>query len=271
LVVKQYPAARTQIDFACPDAPGRIGVPASTVTVLGRPRDARLGWLHSKNWDEHVDNLEQMASTPGFLVLRDRILELARLGPSDRLLDIGAGTGLLALAAAPRVARVSALDVSPAMCRHLERKLNRLEIGNAEILLNTATALPLADDAVDVVLSNYCFHHLSDPEKGRALAEIERVLRPGGRLVFADMMFRVSIVNRRDRAVISLLVKRMVQHGPAGLLRLMKNATRIASGRWEYPARVEWWQDALLQTGFVDVTVQALDHEGGIAFARKPE
>ncbi len=234
-----------------------------------RPR--RLRWLRAKNWEEHVDDLERMADSPGFRALRDRILELARLGASDRLLDIGAGTGLLALAAAPHVAQVSALDVSPAMCRHLEYKLNRLGIANAEILLNTATDLPLADAAVDVVLSNYCFHHLSDPEKTRALAEIRRVLRPGGRLVFGDMMFRVSIANRRDRTVIALLVKRMIQHGPAGLLRLAKNATRILAGRWEHPASVEWWHDALLAAGFVEVAVQALEHEGGIASARKPE
>ena len=65
-----------------------------------------------------------MARNPGFLALRDRVLELARLRASDRLLDIGAGTGLLALAAAPRVERVFALDVSPAMGEHLERKFS---------------------------------------------------------------------------------------------------------------------------------------------------
>jgi len=212
-----------------------------------------------------------MADSPGFRALRDRILEIARPGARDRLLDVGAGTGLLALAAAPHVATVSALDNSPAMCRHLESEFRRLGIENAEVLLSSATELPLADSAVDIVVSNYCFHHLSAPEKSRALAEIGRVLRPGGRLAFGDMMFRVGLANRRDRAVIALLVGRMIRRGPAGLLRLAKNATRIAAGRWEHPASVEWWHDALLHAGFVEVTVQALEHEGGIAFARKPE
>ena len=212
-----------------------------------------------------------MARSPGFLALRDRILELARLRARDCLLDVGAGTGLLALAAAPRVERVFALDVSPAMCGHLERKLTRLGVDNAEVVVNSATALPLADGGVDVVVSNYCFHHLRDREKARALAQIRRVLRPGGRLVFADVMFRISIVKRRERAVIGLYVSRMLRHGPSGLLRLMRNVTRMLAGRWEHPASVEWWRTALLDAGFVDVDVQALAHEGGVAVARKPE
>ena len=209
-------------------------------------------------------------SLAGFLALRDRILELARLRAGDRLLDIGAGTGLLALAACARVKRVFALDVSQAMCGHLERKLSRLGVDNAEVVVDSATALPLADGGVDVVVSNYCFHHLRDREKARALAQIRRVLRPGGRLVFADVMFRISIVKRRDRAVIGLFVSRMLRRGPSGLLRLMRNVTRMLAGRWEHPASVEWWQGALLAAGFIDVEVQALAHEGGIAVARKP-
>lgn len=233
-------------------------------------RGAVPRWLSAKDWDQHVDDLEQMADSPGFRELRDRIIELAALSAGEHVLDVGAGTGLLALAAAPQVAHVSALDDSPAMCAHLQRKLSRLGITNAEVLMNTATDLPLDDGAVDVVLSNYCLHHLSDAEKGRALAEIRRVLRPGGRLVFGDMMFSLGVASRRDRAVLSLLVRRMIRRGPAGVSRLLKNATRIATGRWEHPASVGWWRDSLLDAGFVQVAVRALDHEGGIACARRP-
>jgi ubiquinone/menaquinone biosynthesis C-methylase UbiE len=230
----------------------------------------RLRRSRSKNWDEHVDDLEQMASSGAFQALRDRILELARLRANDHLLDVGAGTGLLALAAAPHVARVSALDVSPAMCDHLRAKLDRAGVSNVEVLVDTATDLPLADGTFDVVLSNYCFHHLTDAEKRRALLEIGRVLRPGGRLVFADMMFRVTVTSQRDRAVIALLVKRMLRRGPAGLVRLCRNAARVLTRSWEHPASVDWWRDALLGAGFAEVTVRALEHEGGIAFARRP-
>jgi ubiquinone/menaquinone biosynthesis C-methylase UbiE len=210
-----------------------------------------------------------MADSPGFQKLRDLILERARLSASDRLLDIGAGTGLLAQAAAREVTRVVALDRSPAMCGHLERKFTRLELTNAEVLLGDATNLPLADNAIDVVVSNYCLHHLSDADKSRALIEIGRVLRPGGRLVFADMMFRIGIADRRDREVIALMVRRMARRGPSGVLRLLRNAMRVVSGRGEHPASVGWWRRALLDAGFTEVTVLALEHEGGIALARK--
>lgn len=223
-----------------------------------------------KNWDAHVEHIERLTETPAFGDLRRRIVALARLQTTDTLLDVGAGTGLLALAAAPRVAHVTALDVSPAMCERLETKRRQLGIENVAIVMGSATELPLADDAVDVVVSNYCFHHLSDNEKARALAEIWRVLRPGGRLVLGDMMFGLNLAHRRDRAVILRLVRRMLGHGPAGLLRVMRNAARVITGRGEHPARVDWWRDALLRARFVEVSAHPLDHEGGIASARRP-
>jgi ubiquinone/menaquinone biosynthesis C-methylase UbiE len=252
-----------------PLAPARWDCGRGSARIPNLPKRHPAGpkWLRSKDWDEHVEPMEQMADSPGFHALRDRILRLARLRASDRVLDIGAGTGLLALAAAPHVMEVWAVDNSPAMCRHLEAKLNRLGINNVRVLDDSATDLPLADGTVDVVLSNYCFHHLSDSEKRQTLAEIGRVLRPGGRLVFADMMFRVSVTNPRDRAVLRLLLTRMIRRGPGGLMRLLKNAVRIAARHWEHPATVEWWRGALSEAGFVDVDVRALEHEGGIAVA----
>jgi ubiquinone/menaquinone biosynthesis C-methylase UbiE len=224
----------------------------------------------AKRWDAHVDDMEELAGSRAFAALRDRVIELARLRPQDHVLDIGAGTGLLTLAAAPGVGHVSALDISPSMCDRLRRKLDSGAIENVEVLRGTATALPLADDSVDAVISNYCLHHLDDADKGQALQEIARVLHPGGRLVFADMMFDLDLADARNRVVIVLLIRRVLSHGLAGMARLAKNAARIAIGRWERPATVDWWREALRLAGFTAVSVQALDHEGGIARAYAP-
>lgn len=235
----------------------------------GRRRLSPLSWRRSKSWDDHVADVERLTDTPGFRSLRRQILELAGLDAEDRVLDIGAGTGLLALAAAPKVRKVSALDISPAMCGRLRAKVARLPRSNIDVLVGNATDLPLGDRSADVVLSNYCFHHVCDADKRRALDEVRRVLRPGGRLVIGDMMFQVGLRGTRERALIMGFVRSMLRRGPAGILRLLKNAVRLASGRGEHPASVDWWRGALEEAGFASVAVWPLDHEGGIAVARR--
>lgn len=225
----------------------------------------------AKSWEDHVKDVQELAESPGFRHLREQIIAAAGLEVSDRVLDIGAGTGLLTLAAAPKVARVIAVDSSPAMCRHLEAELTRRSIDNADVLVGSASDLPLPDKSVDLVLSNYCFHHLKDEDKRRALAEAIRVLRPNGRLVVGDMMFQIGLRQARDRAVIFRFAGEMLRRGPAGILRIAKNAIRLLTGRGEHPASIEWWCHALHQAGFGDIVVRALQHEGGIATARRPE
>ena len=227
-------------------------------------------WIRAKNWDKHVGDIERIVQSPGFHRLRDEIIGLARLGPQDHVLDIGCGTGLLSLKAAPLAAYVWALDVSPSMCRHLGAKFARDGIANAAVLVSSATDLPLASDSIDVVISNYCFHHLSDADKRRALAEVRRVLIPGGRLVIGDMMFRVGLGEARSRAIVLRFAMQMLRRGPAGVLRLLNHAVRLLTGRGEHPTTVEWWHDALLDAGFTGVMAWPLDHEGGIAIARQP-
>jgi ubiquinone/menaquinone biosynthesis C-methylase UbiE len=238
---------------------------------------ARLRWLpdprrrRAKSWENRVAAVEQLSASPGFVRLRQEIIAAAELQAEDRVLDIGAGTGLLALAAAPHVRRVSAIDISPAMCRYLETKLGDQADPNVDVLVGSAAELPLGADSVDVVLSNYCFHHLRETDKQRALAEVRRVLRPGGRFVFGDMMFHVGLRDSRDRKLIARFVRSMLRRGPAGIWRLLKNAVRVVSGRGEHPAGVAWWQSALRDAGFTGVEVWPLDHEGGIAVARRAQ
>ena len=224
----------------------------------------------TKNWDAHVAHAEEIARGTGFGLLRDRILELAAPSPSDVAVDIGAGTGLLSHPLADRISTLWAIDISPLMGEYLRAKATSAGLENIETVTASAVSLPLVDDSADLVVSNYCFHHLDDAGKRRALEEIRRVLRPGGRLVFGDMMFRVSMADGRDRRVVATKVRAMLRKGPAGVVRLARNAGRLVSGRWERPARAEWWSRALADAGFVDVTVAALEHEGGIATARRP-
>jgi ubiquinone/menaquinone biosynthesis C-methylase UbiE len=165
---------------------------------------------------------------------------------------------------------VWAIDSSPAMREYLRVKATSAGLHNVEAVLASAVSLPLVDGVADLVVSNYCLHELRHTDKDRALAEARRVLKPGGRLVIGDMMFSLNPMQSRDRYVVIIKLRKIVRRGLPGVWRLLKNAARLASGRWEYPANAAWWQEALKRSGFDHVTIEMLAHEGGIAMAEAP-
>lgn len=224
----------------------------------------------AKDWDRHVWETQQLAQTRGFRRMRERIMARARLSPRDRVVDVGAGTGLLALGIAPEVRDVRAVDISPAMTSYLRRRAAELGLENLAPITATAIDLPLPDESSTVVVSNYVYHHLSDADKQAGIEEAFRVLRPGGRIVVGDMMFRPDLTDQRSRRIIGAKVRSLLRRGPAGLLRILKNALRYLTGNWEQPADPEWWRQALERAGFDQVEVQPLEHEGGLVSAVKP-
>jgi len=226
--------------------------------------------LLRRSWDGRVEHAEEVARGPGLQALRDRIVALACPVPGEVVVDLGSGTGLLALAFAGAAQKVWAVDSSRAMGEHLRVKADSAEFESVRIVHASATCLPLVDGAADLVVSNYCFHEMSESDKRRALAEAFRVLRPGGRLVIGDMMFSISLRSSRDRRLVGEMVLAIGRRGLPGMLRVLKNGLRVAVGRWERPQTAEWWREALETGGFEDVSVEVLRHEGGIASAHRP-
>jgi ubiquinone/menaquinone biosynthesis C-methylase UbiE len=220
-------------------------------------------------WDGRVDAWEGVARTPGFIELRERITRLASPLPQDCVLDLGAGTGLLTLALAPRVRTVEAVDASPPMLARLREHAEAARYRNVTTTVADLRSLPLPDCAYTLVVSNYAFHHLDHAGKALALSEARRVLRPGGRLVIGDMMFRLSL-RRRDRRLVAGKVIAIARRGPAGAVRLARNAARLGMGRWEHPESPESWADLLAERHFRDISILLLAHEGGIATAHRP-
>jgi SAM-dependent methyltransferase len=103
--------------------------------------------------------------------------------PLGSALEIGAGTGYfsLNLAAEGLVGPLTATDISPGMLRSLERTAAELGV-EVETVVAEAEELPFEDDSFDLVLGHAILHHI--PDLDRAFAEFERVLRPGGLIIF---------------------------------------------------------------------------------------
>ena len=220
-------------------------------------------------WDGRVEAWEDVAAGQAFLALRDRVIECAQPTADDDVVDLGAGTGLVSLAVAPRVHEVAAVDISARMLERLDAAAASDGVCNVRTVEADLRHLPLEDEWATLVVSNYAFHHLDDAGKELALSEARRVLQPGGRLVICDMMFSLSL-DSRDRRVVWEKVWAMLKRGPAGVVRILKNAGRVVAGKWEQPARPETWVEMLKARGFVDVQVELLQHEAAIATARRP-
>lgn len=127
------------------------------------------------------------------------LADLAGLRPGARVLDVGAGTGYLTLALAKRVGRdglVVAVDSSAELLSVLEAKAAKADLSPPiRCVRCSALALQFPDDEFDAVCSSYLLHELVEGAP-RALAEMHRVLRPGGRLVLADYR-RIEDLSRR--------------------------------------------------------------------------
>src|SRR3954447_1096085 len=118
---------------------------------------------------------------------KELLVDQAAPAPGQRILDLGCGTGTLALQVKQRVpqADVVGLDADPEMLAQARTKAEEADV-ELELTEGFSTELPYEDGSFDRVLSTLFFHHL-DPEPKRVTArEIARVLRPGGELHVAD-------------------------------------------------------------------------------------
>jgi SAM-dependent methyltransferase len=160
------------------------------------------------------------------------------LQPDDDLLEVGCGSGGLLAEQASHVGHVAGLDASELQVRMArERLADRIAAGTAEIVLGDAMALPWEDSRFSVVGSLNCLKFVPDPPK--ALREMHRVLRPGGRLV-------LTIDKQSDK------------WGRSGEVDAM--------GQWQWSE--EDARRMMEEAGFADISVADMPTRLGLQFVR---
>lgn len=226
-------------------------------------RQQRFWTRRAASWDHGAGN------NPGLVRVVEAVLAEAAAAPGARVVDLGCGSGQLALRIAPEVASVLAVDVSAAMIDLLAANSGRAGVANVEGRAVPIEHLDLAPGSIDVVISNYALHHLRDPDKALAVEKAAGWLAPGGRLVVGDMMFGRG-GDARDREIISSKLVLMVKKGPAGWWRIAKNAGRYLLRFQERPVSMAAWVEMFERAGLVDVAAIPVVNEAAVVRGTKP-
>jgi ubiquinone/menaquinone biosynthesis C-methylase UbiE len=113
-----------------------------------------------------------------------RVADVSRPQAHWRVLDVATGAGHTAFALAPRVASVTAIDLTPEMLDQARKLGDELQVSNVQFQIADIHSLPFADGSFELITCRRAAHHFSNIQ--RALDEMRRVLVPGGRIVIDD-------------------------------------------------------------------------------------
>ena len=157
-------------------------------------------------WAEDLDYPPELANVPdaaaeSFAGVANPF-SLGRLEPGERVVDLGCGAGTDSLVAAQMVApggRVTGIDMTPEMLAKARDAAEELGAENVEFVEGEIEHLPFADGSVDVVISNGVIDLV--PDKDAVFDEIDRVLRPGGRLQVADVVIHHEVSEDARRRI----------------------------------------------------------------------
>ena len=158
------------------------------LAILG----AALWWRKNPSACPYSQRLFIELPHPG--ITRGRLIEILQPRAGERVLEIGPGTGYYTFEMAARLdgGQVDVFDIQQEMLDHVVREANKRGVTNVNPALGDAQSLPYSGDSFDAVVLITVLGEIPDQE--RALKEVARVLKPGGRLIVGEMFFDPHVV-----------------------------------------------------------------------------
>jgi ubiquinone/menaquinone biosynthesis C-methylase UbiE len=202
------------------------------------------------HWASFYDGLVNLMTLGQASRLRRMTVDQALLKAGEKVLDVGCGTGGVTIPAKLRVGkdgRVTGIDPAPEMIAVARRKAKRAGI-EIDFRVGVIESLPFPDETFDVVTSSLMMHHLPQHLQVKGLAEIWRALKPGGRLLIADMMRPSPSFLKRFFTSLALHHGHGIQFGIEDLPKLLQKAGF---------AEIKQLGDHFLTIGFVRATKPA--------------
>ncbi len=250
-----------------PHSVGHIKV----VSTASRPTSFRQGLAIRTEkllWGGRAQSWEEEGSAQLAPVV-EAVLASCDARPGMVVVDLGCGSGQVALPLARRGSFVLAVDLSANAIELLKKHAAEQGLANVHALLQPIEGLDLGPQSMDLVVSNYALHHLRDGDKAEVVRMSYEWLRPGGQLVIGDMMMGRG-TSPEDRAVILTKIRAFARRGPAGWWRIVKNGWRFALRLQEKPLPAKTWEVIARTAGFEQVSAVRVVAEAWVLSAKKP-
>jgi ubiquinone/menaquinone biosynthesis C-methylase UbiE len=172
-----------------------------------------------------------------------KILQFAEPKSEDVVVDIGAGTGAVSFAFAPRVKKVIAVDISEKMLEEAKRKAEDANIENMDFVVGTFME-PNVSEQADIVVSNISFHNLTDEEKAIAIKRMGKLLKDNGRLVLGDVIIFFDTSEKEADEVLDVIAEYLGRKKTKAIKELREVFKR------KYPVKYENLEKMLTDAGF---------------------
>jgi arsenite methyltransferase len=169
-----------------------------TYTDVSSTPDSDFIFPTGRAWAEDLGYPDELAAVPdgsvdSFAGVANHFV-LGDVRPGETVLDLGCGAGTDLLIAAQMVGpegRAIGIDMTVTMLERVRQSAGEMGLENVELHQGLIESLPLPDESVDAIISNGVIDLV--PDKDAVFAEIDRVLRPGGRLQVADVIIHTEV------------------------------------------------------------------------------